>query len=149
MDAERKARDLDRGYAAAAAPSAGNPLPTGDGIRGEAAVGGDSDMSTPCPPDEAGDHGPNGREEEREAEERKGSARSRAEGAGDRTNYPRHSGSVESPGENEPEPDGAVSNGKETSMRDSQGGGGGGSGGGYFDDDDMNFDIDDLENVSV
>lgn len=78
-----------------------------------------------------------------------GSARaSSAESTGVENIDRRHSGS-KSPSGKGPMPEGVVGNGKEASTRDDQGGVGGGGGGYFDDDDDIDFDINDLEDVLV
>lgn len=147
MAAERKARDLDGGGSAVPRPShsSSSEVP-GEVVVAERAAE-DSNVSAPSQPDGAKEHA---QDNERGGAVEDGRDIAGSRSRGDRTSGRRHSGSGGHGDESGTAPKGAVSNGKEAGMRDSHGGGGGGdSGGGYFDDDDIDFDIDDLEDVLV
>lgn len=141
MDAERRARDLDGGSSDPVTP--GDPANEAENGRSKA-DGRGGDLGA----EERRDRCLDGFLAGPEGVERRGSSGSRAEGgaAGDGVNGRRHSGSSDHVGQKEEtalKGDDA-SDGEETEMQ-----GGGGGGGGYFDDDDIDFDVNDLEDVLV
>lgn len=138
MDAERKARDLDG--------RSGTPPGNGSEAHSGAVVAADQNLSTPSHRAEIREHGESNAREGVE-EGLRGFARPRGEGEEGRSSS---AGSGAEGGTAGERPGGRRHSGSTGPAEEGGGAGSGGSGGGYFDDDDdIDFDINDLEDVLV